>query len=181
MELIILEQWRNITGYEGLYQVSNYGRVKRKYNNGKTKILKPISTNNGYLRVSLSKNNVKNMCFVHRLVAQAFLDNPDNKLQVNHISGIKTDNRVENLEWCTAQENIQHAFNTGLNQIDTVLLGKSSSKPVRCITTNTVYNSTMDAERLLGINHSNITACCKGRQKSAGKLSDGTKLTCEYI
>lgn len=178
---MILEQWKDIKGYEGLYQVSNYGRVKRKYNNGKIRILKPISTNNGYLRVSLSKNSVNNTYFVHRLVAQAFILNPENKPEVNHIDGDKTNNKIENLEWCTRSENIQHAFYTGLNQIDPALIGKSSSKPVRCITTNIVYDSTMDVERRLGINHSNITACCKGRQKSAGKLSDGTKLVWEYV
>lgn len=176
-----MEQWRDITGYEGLYQVSNYGRVRRQYQNGKVRILKPIDGGRGYLRVTLSKNDTKNNCFIHRLVAQAFLDNPDNKPQVNHISGIKTDNSVENLEWCTCSENIHHAFDTGLNQVDIALIGKAvSSKPVRCITTNTVYDSTMDAERELGIDHSNITACCKGRAKSAGKLN-GTKLIWEYV
>ena len=174
-----MEQWRDIIGYEELYQVSNYGRVKRVYMNGKTRILKPVNVR-GYLRVSLSKNNIVYNQLIHRLVAQAFLDNPDNKPQVNHISGIKTDNRVENLEWCTSQENIQHAFNTGLNQIDIALIGKASSKPVKCITTNTMYESTMDAERQLGINHSNICACCNGKAKSAGKLN-GTKLVWKYI
>ena len=138
MELMSLEQWKDIKGYEGLYQVSNYGRVKRKYNNGKIRILKPISTNNGYLRVSLSKNSVNNTYFVHRLVAQAFILNPENKPEVNHIDGDKTNNKIENLEWCTRSENIQHAFYTGLNQIDPALIGKSGSKPVRCITTNIV-------------------------------------------
>lgn len=114
------EVWKPIIGYEGLYEVSNKGRVKslsRKVTGGAKgyfrlapeTIRKPFLTN-GYEKVDLWKDNKKKIFRVHRLVAQAFIENPNNYLEINHINGIKTDNRVENLEWCTAQQNTLHYY-----------------------------------------------------------------------
>jgi len=122
------EIWKNITGYEGLYQISNLGRVKslarivpRKsrshgtYNlTVKEKILTVFLVDNQYYRVALSKNGIEKKLRIHQLIARAFIPNPLNKPQVNHINGIKTDNKIENLEWCTFQENMTHAKNQGL-------------------------------------------------------------------
>ena len=106
------EVFVDIQGYEG-YQVSNYGRVK----NSKTgKILKPYLTR-GYLRVSLYNESGRRCKLVHRLVAEAFLPNPQHKPAVNHINGCKTDSNVSNLEWVSASENMAHAHNNGLRPI----------------------------------------------------------------
>ena len=108
------EEWRDVVGYEGLYKVSNFGRVKSFCNNG-VRILNPSSTENpGYYVVNLTKNGNQRTRYVHILVAQAFLPNPENKSYVNHINGDKLNNCVENLKWTTPMENARHAWETGL-------------------------------------------------------------------
>lgn len=118
-----MEDWRDVFGYNGIYQVSNKGNVRslthycegRKGSGKQTgRVLKQRKSHKGYLRVSLSLNKKRFNTGTHRLVALAFIDNPLNKPQVNHINGIKDDNRVENLEWCTNRENQLHAIKNKL-------------------------------------------------------------------
>ena len=109
------EIWRDIIGYDGDYQVSNFARVK-SFKKGKIQIRKVEVDLNGYVRCGLHKSGETKHPFLHVLVAQAFIPNPEGKTQVNHINGIKTDNRVENLEWVTPSENINHAFEKGLSK-----------------------------------------------------------------
>lgn len=108
------EIWKDIKGYEGKYQVSNTGKVKslNYHREKREKLLKQILSK--YFRVPLHKNSKKEFLSIHRLIALAFIPNPENKPCINHLNGIKTDNRIENLEWCTYSENCNHAIKNEL-------------------------------------------------------------------
>jgi hypothetical protein len=108
-----METWKPIKGYEGLYEVSNYGRIKTLQLTF-PRIRKTKINPRGYEVIDLTKNKKDQQCRIHRLVAQAFLPNPENKPEVNHIDCIKTNNHVSNLEWSTSQENMSHAAKNGL-------------------------------------------------------------------
>ena len=110
------EVWKDIAGFEGLYQVSNLGNVKRLISERvfAERLIGRTIDRYGYVKRVLSKNGKNSYFTEHRLVAISFIDNPDDKATVNHINGIKTDNRVENLEWCTNKENTHHSIAIGL-------------------------------------------------------------------
>ena len=185
------ELWANIVGYEGRYQISTEGNVrsidrnfickgKNQYKNFisnrnyKGKIIKPILDKKGYLYVCLCKNNIKEVRMIHRLVAQTFINNSEKKLQVNHKNGIKTDNRVENLEWVTAKENIEHAYNNNLFKNQLKHLKKVQKENKKRILQYDLkgnfireWESISIAKRILKIS-AHIGCCCSGKRKTAG-------------
>ena len=115
-EDLLGEEWRDVIGYEGAYQVSNKGRVRSFYRN-KIHIMTPTVSIFGYARVMLSKGGDNITVAVHRLVAKAFIPNPDNKPQVNHVDSNRLNNCVENLEWVTTKENVSHSFKFGFRKV----------------------------------------------------------------
>ncbi len=170
------EIWKDIKNYEGLYQISNFGNVKslekyryngKKYYTQKEKILKQQVDKNGYKVIVLHRNKEIQAFKIHRLVAQAFIPNPKDKAEVNHIDGNKANNNIHNLEWVTTKENVHHAFknhlvsqhnNTSVEQysLDGTLLKK--------------WNSISEAQRELKLKKSaisNISACCQHQKPTA--------------
>lgn len=159
------EIFKDIKGYEGLYQVSNLGRVRslNYKHTGKTSILRVWKTKCGYMMVCLCKERKKYFS-VHRLVAEAFIPNPLNLPQINHKSEDKTDNRVENLEWMTAKDNINHGTHnkkSAMNRSKKVLQFSKYGEFIK------EWSSASEAERQLGFHQGGISMCCRGKCKTA--------------
>lgn len=147
------ERWRDVAGYEGLYVVSNLGNV-RSLSSGK--LLKP-DTCAGYLRYRLSKENHAKHCRAHRLVAEAFLPNPERLPQVNHVNGDRSDNRVENLEWCTGSANQLHSRRVLKNHCGL------PKKAVQCVETGVVFPSITHAAKACGVKLASLSRVLNGK------------------
>lgn len=167
--------WKDIRGYEGLYQVSDEGQIRRFYKGGRTKILK--NKDGLYYSVSLSMNGEYRNYAVHRLVAEIFIPKPVWATEVNHKDGNRHNNRVENLEWVTQQENIRHSREVLGRGFGIICSRGKKPRPVRCLDKETgklikEFPSVSHAARSIPNNNSanvrvNITDCCHGKQPSA--------------
>lgn len=145
-----MEIWKEIEGYEGLYEVSNLGNVKSLISG---KILKPKKDKDGYLYVGLYQQGKQKAHKVHRLVAQTFLNTQNTYTEVNHKDEDKTNNIVDNLEWCTRSYNVNY----------------SQSKQVMCVETGIIYSSATEAAHKTGFSQANISMCClEGRKTRKG-------------
>ena len=162
------EIWCPIKGYENLYEVSDQGRV-RSIKFGKDKILKPFRNTQGYLQVKLWKNGEIKKCLVHRLVSKTFTPNPDNLPEVNHKDEDKTNNKVENLEWCDRKSNCN--YGTRNKRISQKLTNGKLSKSVIQYSKDGEFikewQSLHDIEINLKYSKGNISSCCTGRRKNA--------------
>ena len=179
-----MEVWKDVAGYEGLLQVSNLGRVKtldHYVRHKKAEHLKRIKErihtvqigNSGYKYFMFCYNGQSKHLQIHRLVATAFIPNPENKPQVNHINADKLDNRVENLEWCTPSENMQHAYKNRLIPLDKV--GKkgalnNSARPVDSYSLDGQFlkhfDTMKEAANEYNIPLSGVCNCCNGYSKT---------------
>jgi hypothetical protein len=168
-----MEVWVNIKEHPD-YQISNHARIK-SFKNNQEKILKGFIQNTGYLTVVLDNKKYS----IHRLVAEAFIPKAKNKDYVNHKDGNKLNNNLDNLEWCTLKENIQHAFKTGLmnNAIEQLKIKKIRAKTIEQYDLNGTYidsyKGSVEAQQYLNskgiaVNARNIRSVCEGKRKTAG-------------
>lgn len=167
-----MEHWKDIDGFEGLYQVSDKGRVRSldrvvlatRYGKPlpitkKGRVLRTSVKKDGYVSIQIYKDSKYYTFTVHRLVAKAFVENPDNLPEINHIDGNKQNNTVDNLEWCTRGYNIRHAFKTGLYNPDN--RRHNRKKVVR--SDGVVFDSLTQAARESGTHISDVSMCCHGK------------------
>lgn len=176
-----MEEWRDIIGYEGKYQVSNLGRIKSlsridsRGHKRKEKILIGNPNTDKYLEVYLYKNGEREPFLVHRLVAQAFIPNHKNLPDVNHKDENPTNNHVDNLEWCTKEYNNNYGNRTKK-------ASQSRIKKIKCINTGETFNGLIEASKKYNTSTSSISKCCLGQIKSAGKHPiTGEKLVWKYV
>jgi hypothetical protein len=186
------EVWLKINNYEGIYEVSNIGRVKSLSRMSiqnhpiEEKILKQHDNGNGYMYVDLYKDGKRKKYAVHRLVAMVFVENPHNLPQINHKDENTFNNEFDNLEWCTQKYNNNygnHGLKSSLSRT-----GKNKgvenqlSKKIICVTTGKIFDCISQAAEYYGLEKSRnaISGCCKGKHKYIGKLEDGTRLQWKY-
>lgn len=190
-----MEIWKDIKDYEGLYQVSNTGKVKslqrHKKNHTKIQIVEEKIKNTrkdrqGYLLLDLYKDNKQKTIRVHRVVAETFIPNPENKETVNHMDGDKRNNEVKNLEWSSFKEQNIHFYEKKLKTDESIekaikAMNKASSKKTKCLSDGVIYSSASEASRAAGVSASLIMRVCRGERKTAGKDENGNPLRWEYV
>lgn len=181
---------KDVAGYEGLYiidslcNVVSLPKVQGRHLHNKYKILTQKMNKFGYYEVALAKDGVMKTFLVHRLMAKAFVPNPDNLPQVNHKNGIKSDNRIENLEWCTKRENTVHAFKNNLSNFGDDALGRIMKYNALhgyckvCIAKDGEYHefdSPKEAAAFIGTNKDNVTRAIRKQGRCHGWVVTGVK------
>ena len=162
-----MENWQEINANPN-YIVSDAGRCRRKGSDNDHS----MRMKKGYLVTDLYEHGKRKTERVHRLVAEAFVPNPDGKPEVNHKDGNRLNNRADNLEWCTKKENCRHAWDNGLAKPSRSMLGRKNpnggrkGKPFKIIETGEVFNTLKDCEEVIGGNNRHINDCLRGRQRS---------------
>lgn len=184
------EIWKDIPGFEGLYQASNIGNIKsvertvmfgKNQRTVKQAILHPFKKDNGYLVVKLYKDHKQYTVYVHRIIAMIYCDGYSEEMDVNHKDGIKDNNIYSNLEWCTRAENVRHSISVLKNKIGNFTKGRKFQKPIiqLSLTGEKIreWNSAYEVQRILGISESAIRRCLySSKRKSEGNYqSNGYK------
>lgn len=187
--IIIMEEWKDIQGYEGLYQCSSFGNIrsldryvyektgKKQFRKGK--IIIPRLNKNGYMQLALNKDGKRKMVYIHIITAKTFLNNPNNYETVNHIDGNKNNNKSNNLEWCSFSDNNKHAY-TKLHRKKSTAGGS----PIGVYVIDTelkqmrFYNSITDTHLNMGLSHTQINRYIHSNKKWKGRyffLTDNNK------
>ena len=149
---------KDIKGYEGLYAITSCGKV---WSYRAQKFLKPVKDKDGYLCVNLTVKRKAKHCAIHRLVAEAYIPNPENKTDINHIDENKEHNYISNLEWISHKDNCNHGTRNKR-------IAEKNSIPIYCEELDKVFPSAHEVERQLGIDNSHISMCCRGKRKTCG-------------
>lgn len=168
------EIWKDINNYKGLYQISNKGNVKSRSSWKNGGLLSPGNTRQGYKQVGLCRNGKVKRVYIHRLVAEAFIPNPNKLPDINHKDGNPSNNALHNLEWCTEKENTEHAINSGLMTFPSGEKSRATKREINQLDKNGNFiNHFFSIAEAVKQNsfHKNVKAqissCCKGRQRTA--------------
>lgn len=150
------EQWKEVVGFGDPFEVSSFGRLRAN-----NKLMKATDNGNGYLRINRHIGGKQVTLYVHKLVAQMFIDNPRGLTEVNHLDENKQNNNVANLVWCTHKENCQYGTRN-------IRAGEKHARAIVCVETGAKYNSVSEAAQAIGCGKTAISNCLNGRSKTSG-------------
>lgn len=163
------EEWKEVYAFDILFEVSNLGRIRTKYH-GKQgykkeyRYIEPLDNGKGYLRINIKRNGNQKTVYIHRLVAEAFVPNPDGFVEINHKDENKKNNSADNLEWCTHLYNCHYGTRNERT-------GRAHAKKIVCVELNKIYDSLREAAKDMDVGKTAISNCLKGRSKSCAGYS----------